>query len=141
MNLGGTHKHGNTIPQQQQTEFQLLVEQNKNLRKLNESICCLINAQGAAYNTEALVYVTNGSDYDVFANYPNVHSISISIVRSIGADASDPCLATLQVGSDTSVTVPAGFSTNFTAGTYLLRNIQVLAGEGNTGDVVISILY
>lgn len=41
MNLGGTYNRGGTTAPQNQTNNQLLMEQNKNLRKLNDAICCL----------------------------------------------------------------------------------------------------
>lgn len=41
MNLGGTYRRGSTLPGQNATEFDQLGELNKNLRKINKTLCCL----------------------------------------------------------------------------------------------------
>lgn len=43
MNLGGAYNPGRNIPENTKTNSQLLTEQNKNLRKLTEKICCLVD--------------------------------------------------------------------------------------------------
>lgn len=41
MNLGGTHSRGSSLPGQNATQFDQLNELNKNVRKLNKTLCCL----------------------------------------------------------------------------------------------------
>lgn len=121
------------------SQYDQLNEISAKLREINKTLCCTPGSM--QYNTQALVYVPQGSDYDVFDNYPNVHSISISAVTSPAVV--DPTASNgveIQIASDDPVTFPLGYTANFTATTYLVNNIKVV-GSDDTCAVILAIIY